>query len=71
MNMSPTIRNVIVAIDDSEYAEFAFDCKSILMFTVFVYFSIHFLKKYNKFIQKVSALKLYIISYVQRKNCNL
>ena len=32
MNISPAIRNVIIAIDDSEYAEFAFDCKYVFLY---------------------------------------
>ena len=35
--MLPANRNVVVAIDDSDYAEFAFDCKSILLIINTVY----------------------------------
>ena len=41
MNMSPSNRNVIVAIDDSENAELAFNLKYLPIYLFIIYFFIH------------------------------
>ena len=51
ITMSPNNKNVIVAIDDSDYAEYAFDCK---------YISRKFFQSYNFMI--ISYFIIYLIS---------
>ena len=76
MNMSPVFRTVIIAIDDSEYAEFAFDCKYdffcfmhlfvVVFLYVFIYLSISKILFYLLINGRASSK---ILVPPEKKNC--